>query len=312
MRWSGLRPEGYLSDTSNSGVKYDRSSIIDTVTDLSGRFLIKNIDTGAYAIEIQDGIGCGALIRGSALKDSIVNCGVTVVGPVGSIYGFVDRAEVAKSVTVYVRVYGLERTVRADPATGTFVLSGMPQENYSVYFITSSPSYAPKAIVASVASGNVTDIGKVVLFPFYGWGYSKRIVLNTTTSGANVSGNVFVFPVLIRLTDSNFMFSQAKTDGSDIRFAKSDSVSLPYEIERWDATNNLAEIWVNVDTVYGNNATQSITMYWGNPGAASASNSMVVFDTANGFQGEYGIWAKPGIPRLSMRQLTIMMEPRPV
>jgi hypothetical protein len=266
-------------------VKYDHSSIIDTVTDLSGCFLIKNIDTGAYAIEIQDGKGGGVLIRNKALKDSIVDCGIAVVKPVGSVYGFIDRAVVAKNVTVYVRVYGLERAVRADSATGTFVLNGIPQENYTVDFTTSSPSFAEKGIVASVTSGNPTDIGRVALFPFYGWGYSKTIVFNTTSSGANVSGNVLNFPVLVRLNTGNFTFSQAKTNGEDIRFAKSDSIPLAYEIERWDAANNLAEAWVKIDTVYGNNGTQSIVMYWGNPNAASVSSSAAVFDTANGFQG---------------------------
>jgi hypothetical protein len=275
-----LRPQSYLSDTSNAGVKFDSSSIIDTVTDLSGRFIIKNIDTGAYALEIQDGKGGGVLIRNKTLKDSIVDCGIAVVRPVGSIRGFVDRTVVAGSVTVYVRVYGLERAVRADPATGTFVLNGVPQGNYTIYFITLSPSYASKAIATSVTSGSATDIGRI-----YGWGYSKTIVLNTTNSGANVSRNVFKFPLLVRLADTNFIFSQAKTNGEDLRFAKSDSTPLPYEIERWDAANSRAEVWVKIDTIYGDNGTQAITMYWGNPDAVSASNSAAVFDTTNGFQG---------------------------
>ena len=83
----------------------------------------------------------------------------------------------------------------------------------------------------------------------------------------------------------NFDFSQAQAGGADIRFTKSDNTFLPYEIERWDAADELAEIWVRVDTVYGNNAAQSITLYWGNPNATDTSNGAAVFDTANGFQG---------------------------
>ncbi len=280
-----MRPQSYLSDTSNSGVKYDRSSIVDTVTDLSGRFVIKSIDTGEYAIEIQDGKGGGALIRNKALKDSIVDCGIAVVRSVGSIQGIVDRTIVPANVKVCVRVYGLERLVRADTATGIFILSSLPQTGYTIRFVTSSPSYAAKVISTSVTSGSSHDIGKVILFPFNGWGHSKRIALNTTASGANVSGNVFAFPVLIRLTDSNFIFSQAKTIGEDLRFTKSDSTPLCYEIELWDAANGQAEIWVKVDTVYGNDNTHFISMYWGNPAAASVSNGAAVFDTANGFRG---------------------------
>ncbi|HMA64192.1 MAG TPA: DUF2341 domain-containing protein, partial [Chitinispirillaceae bacterium] len=57
-----------------------------------------------------------------------------------------------------------------------------------------------------------------------------------------------------------------------------------HAIERWDAVRKVAEIWVNVDTVYGNNQLQSIAMYWGNP-SVQLQQSMSVFDTLNGFQG---------------------------
>jgi hypothetical protein len=280
-----MRPDGYLSDTGSTGIPYNHPSVVDTFTDTAGRFRISDIDTGKYAIEIQDGMGGASLIQSSALKDSIVDCGVVVVRPVGSIYGFVDRAAVAGSVSVYVRVSGLERLVLADPVTGIFTVSSMPQENYTVCFITSLSSYAEKTVSTSVTSGNATDIGKVVLFPYSGWGYSRTIGLNTTATGAGVSENVFGFPVLIRLADTTFVFSQVKTGGADIRFMKPDSTPLPYEIEQWDAANGKAGLWVRLDTVYGGNNTQSIVMYWGNPGAAVASNSAAVFDTTNGFQG---------------------------
>jgi hypothetical protein len=113
---------------------------------------------------------------------------------------------------------------------------------------------------------------------------TKRLYLNTTAAGANVAGNVFGFPVLVRLTNSNFNFSQAQSNGSDIRFAKANGAPCAYEIERWLPGQGVAEIWVKVDTVYGNNATQSITMYWGNSTATSLSSGTAVFDTANNFK----------------------------
>jgi autotransporter-associated beta strand protein len=119
------------------------------------------------------------------------------------------------------------------------------------------------------------------------WKYSKNINLNTTASGANVMGNVTQFPVLVRLTSSNFTFSQARDSGQDLRFAKSSGVHLPYDVEPWDRVNQNAAIWVKADTVYGNNGTQYFTMYWGNASASSTANSDVVFDSANGF---VGVW----------------------
>lgn len=115
--------------------------------------------------------------------------------------------------------------------------------------------------------------------------YARKVYLNTTSSGAGVDGTVTDFPVLIRLNADNFNFIQAKTDGSDLSFRGADEKVIPHEIERWDPNGQKAEIWVLVDTVYGNNSTQYISMYWGDPEAAGSSNSSAVFDTAAGYRG---------------------------
>jgi hypothetical protein len=101
-----------------------------------------------------------------------------------------------------------------------------------------------------------------------------------------VANAVFGFPALIRLTRNHFDFSQAQTGGGDIRFTKSDNSPLPFEIEFWDGPAGLAEVWVKVDTVFGNDSMQSIVMYWGasTNSATSLSNSAAVFDTSEGFQ----------------------------
>ncbi len=119
------------------------------------------------------------------------------------------------------------------------------------------------------------------------WSYSKNIPLNTKASGANVANPVYNFPVLIRLTGDNFNFYQTQTNGQDIRFSKSDTTPLSYEIERWDNTNKVAEIWVKVDTVKGNDSTQYIKMFWGNASANSLSNGSAVFQTSNNFVAAY-------------------------
>jgi hypothetical protein len=74
-------------------------------------------------------------------------------------------------------------------------------------------------------------------------------------------------------------------DGSDLRFTSKTGISLPFEIERWDPANSHGEIWVTVDTILGNNSSQSIMMYWGNPAASPLSKNSDVFDTIDGFQG---------------------------
>jgi len=128
------------------------------------------------------------------------------------------------------------------------------------------------------------------------WKYWTYVTFNTSASGANVAGNVLKFPVLIRLTDTNFTFSQAKAGGADIRFSKTDGKDLPYEIERWvDGTgnNDTAELWVLIDTVYGNNSTQSIKMYWGNTNAVNASKPSDVFPIIENFTAVWHLNENP-------------------
>jgi hypothetical protein len=176
-----------------------------------------------------------------------------------------------------------------DPATGMFQMGDLPMGDFTLRFVTSSSMQTPTVEgPVAVTSGQVTTIDTVQLTGFGLWKYSKRLHLNTTSSGAGVLGNVSNFPVLVRLTNSNFDFTQAGPAGADIRFAKQDNTPLSCEIERWDGTNNQAEIWVKIDTVYGNDSAHYVTMYWGaSTGSAtvSLSNGAAVFDTSNGFQG---------------------------
>jgi hypothetical protein len=125
---------------------------------------------------------------------------------------------------------------------------------------------------------------------FSTWNYSGRIVVNTSSSGANTTADVVNFPLLVRLSGTDFDFTQwAYSDGRDVRFADKKGKQLPFEIERFTTatTPDSAEIWVLVDTVYAQNATQYITMYWGKSEALSHSHPGAVFDSANGF---VGVW----------------------
>ena len=121
------------------------------------------------------------------------------------------------------------------------------------------------------------------------WPNSQKIVINTSATGAGTTQNLINFPVLVRLNYQNFPgITKTLSGGADIRFAKPNGAHLSYEIERWVGgvnTKDVAEIWVKLDTVYGNNSTQSFIMYWGKAGVATTSSGPAVFDTANGFQG---------------------------
>src|SRR5690606_25590798 len=121
-----------------------------------------------------------------------------------------------------------------------------------------------------------------------------KVYVNTPASGANVSENVDSFPLLERLTAGNFAFSQARSDGGDLRFADSAGALLPYSIERWDAVNRVAEVWVNVPRIYGNNNSQWFRMYWGKGSASSLSSGGATFPITSGYAGVWNLGESSG------------------
>ena len=96
------------------------------------------------------------------------------------------------------------------------------------------------------------------------WTYRKRIILDTTTTGAAISDPIGTTPVLIRLHAGNFQFDAAKEDGSDIRFVAEDNKTLlPYHIEKYDVLMGEAFLWVKVPNVKPGTKT-SFWLYYGN------------------------------------------------
>lgn len=247
-------------------------------TDATGAFRLKAFDSMAtYSIvATKQKSGTNALITGIVPKGDTTRTPVAVLAVPGAIIAAVPDSADAANGYVYIPGTGIAASFGSCRLA---LLGKVPAGTIASVDFASQATSATASVLATgiqVAS-NDTAVAQ--------WRYSARLCLNTTPSGAGVPGNVVNFPVLVRLTASNFNFGQAKSDGSDIRFATSNGAPLSYEIERWNAGTQQAEIWVRVDTVYGNDSTQSLVMQWGNGNAAAQSNSAAVFDTADGFQG---------------------------
>jgi hypothetical protein len=147
--------------------------------------------------------------------------------------------------------------------------------------LTTGTAYTFTVVATNAIGNSAPSLASNSVTPSAYAGFTKlSIVMNTSASGANVAGTVTNFPLLVRLGAAEAaVFTAAKADGADIRFSKSDdATALPYQIESWGSGK--AAIWVKVDSIKGNNATQSISMWYGNSAATSQSNASAVFDTA--------------------------------
>jgi len=111
------------------------------------------------------------------------------------------------------------------------------------------------------------------------WEHGKKLSFDTTNTGVEVDQDVSQLPVLVRLHSGNFKFSEAKPDGSDLRFFAADNkTALPHHIESFDATNELAMVWVKLPKLKAKSKSDSLMMRWGNKKATSADDSKSVFD----------------------------------
>ena len=67
-----------------------------------------------------------------------------------------------------------------------------------------------------------------------------------------------------------------------MRVSASDSSHLPFQIDHWTPLAGSAAIWVKLDTVFGNDSNQFITLHWGKRDAPDFSDGKKVFSTFAG------------------------------
>lgn len=110
------------------------------------------------------------------------------------------------------------------------------------------------------------------------WPYRKAVTVDTSPSGANLSGAIGRTVMLVRLHDGNFTFPDALENGADLRVVDSDGKTpLPFHIERFDATNGIAALWVSVPNVAGGEK-RALWIYFGNKNAPAGSDIPGTYD----------------------------------
>lgn len=260
----------------------DTAAVSIDTTDNNGTYFFSNITNGAYSILARNlSNGTMVLIQEIHINDDTIQLVPDTLRSPGSITTMLPPD--ATLSNGYVFIPGTLIYKQLNGLRDSVILDSIPTG------VVKSVSYSStdRSVVMDIRF-NVRIVSEKttrILNPE--WKHSSTLILNTSTSGANITGTVENFPVLVRLNSSNFIFSQAQSNGADIMFTNSANVFIPCEIEHWDFENSLAEIWVKVDTINGNDSTQSLRMYWGNDNASGKLNNTSVFDTSAGFQGNW-------------------------
>ncbi len=267
-----------------------RGETVSDTTDSSGAYCMRVADSGRYNIQaVQLSRRTRLLITGIGVSgDSTRVATGTLLSP-GAIRTVLPAA--TDTINGYLYIPGTFNMVLLKGTGGAAVLDSVPcgvvpEILYGVIGTNRVPVLLADTV--SVLSGDTAVTVNS------GWQYSQRIFFNTTGSGAGVSGTVVNFPVLVRLTSPTFNFGEAKANGDDLRFARPNGSFCSSQVERWDSAAGVAEVWVSVDTIYGNDASHYIKMLWGNPSAGAVSSGPMVFDTASGFEAVWHLCETTG------------------
>jgi len=250
-----------------------------SITNDKGEFELFVPDTGLYNIQARLRDGSCLLIGAVHIVDKITNVPVSTLHKPGTIN--VKLPDDIDTVNGYLYLPGTDLFIRLYGKSDTVTINAVPESDLLSINYSRVNSEVPQTLQNDI----VVHAGNTTFVALYNWEYSADLYFTTTAAGAGIATDVTNFPVLVRLNTEIFNFSQAQSAGEDIRFTKANGSSLPYEIEVWDGSTGKAVIWVNVDTVYGNDSSQFITMHWGNSTSGSESDSKSVFDTSEGFRG---------------------------
>jgi len=110
------------------------------------------------------------------------------------------------------------------------------------------------------------------------WQLRKKITIDASASGANITDSIGTTPALVRLHPGNFRFSAAKEDGSDLRFvAGDDKTPLKHHIEKYDALLGEALVWVAVPNLQAG-AKTDLWLYYGNKKGVASGDAKGTYD----------------------------------
>lgn len=185
-------------------------------------------------------------------------------------------------VSVVSRVVGAAEAVTNELAVmesfgaGVGILCGLARgTDYEISLLAESAE-------ETSAPSDVRLVSMPAVFPAKGqFGYAAEISFPGCAAGVDEVG----FPVLVRLspdTISGFRYSQCRADGSDLRFATTNSIVLPHEIDTWDP-DGVSLVWVRLPRLAPG---VKITAYWN----AADGTTLPSYEPANVWSNYRAVW----------------------
>lgn len=257
-------------------------SILHDTTDNNGNFSLPVEGEGTFNLQaVHIANGTRLMVRTIAVREDrdTVQVGENMLDEPGTM--IIDIPESATATGGYIYIIGSKFALPVEKGQKYVVLDSIPKGTVPAIYFTEAESEEPLSIIiedsVAVSAGDTTLVA-----PKKGDRFLK-LVLNTTVSGADVSEDVYNFPVAIRFSSLPVDMNEMAENGSDIVLTDSNMDILPFEIEIWDPQNGEALVWVRVDTIFGNTISQYLYLFWGSEQQEPVETGESVFDTAQGF-----------------------------
>lgn len=111
------------------------------------------------------------------------------------------------------------------------------------------------------------------------WAYRQAVTVTVSSSSSDISNLETLLTI-----DTTGITAKVQTSCEDLRFTNTNGKLLPYYIDTCSDNSATNKVWVQADLVPKNTTTYTMYMYYGNPAAASASDS-TKFRLFNGLVG---------------------------
>lgn len=139
------------------------------------------------------------------------------------------------------------------------------------------------ARVATLATALAFVLAPLTASAWWNEDYSHRtrVTLNTTAQGVETKEALAGMVVPVRLHSGNFDFLAARPDGTDLRVVSADDrTPLKFWVERFDAVNELAVVWVQLPSVAPGTDKNTVYVYAGHAAATAEPANTAIFDSA--------------------------------
>lgn len=280
-----LRPSDY---TIQSNSQYIDNEVQDKMTDSIGKVIFNISVDGYYAItaiseDIAKAIFIDSIQVDSNSLEITIKKNLNLL-PFGAIAGFLENEKIV-DYKISFRGTDLTYDVKSD---SLFIITSVPKGLFSVLINSNNDSVAE--IKSLVAESIDTVFSKGLSSGYKGF---KRINLNTSESGINISEDVTNFPLLVRLDSSNpkdsIIFNNVKNYNSLKILDNDNQTEIPYAIERWDnATDKSAELWMKVPVIDGANESGYVTILYGKE--SNIDTTLIQSDIFDNIYGYSGVW----------------------